>query len=55
MQDNVSFGFDDEVEIGSTSSFTLLDEGPATFVVTGFKRGRFEGSAKMAGYGVPLD
>lgn len=43
-----SFGWDDEVETADASNFQLLDEGPCMFKVTEFRRGRFEGSAKMA-------
>lgn len=45
---NESFGWDDETETADGGSFTLLDEGPAMFRVAEFKRGRFEGSARMA-------
>lgn len=44
---NDSFGWDDEVETSDASAFQLLDEGPCMFKVTEFKRGRFEGSARM--------
>ena len=43
-----SFGWDDEVETSDASAFQLLDEGPAMFEVTEFRRGRHEGSARMA-------
>ena len=45
---NEGFGWDDEVETADGGGFALLDEGPAMFRVIGFKRGRFEGSARMA-------
>ena len=45
---NDSFGWDDEVETADASNFQLLNEGPCMFRVTDFKRGRFEGSAKMS-------
>jgi hypothetical protein len=44
---NDSFGWDDEVATSDASAFQLLDEGPCMFKVTEFKRGRFEGSARM--------
>lgn len=43
-----SFGWDDAVETADGGNFSLLDEGPAMFKVTEFKRGRFEGSKRMA-------
>lgn len=45
---NDSFGWDDSVETSDAGAFTLLTEGPCTFNVKEFKRGRHEGSARMA-------
>lgn len=42
-----AFGWDDEVEVGSTNEYTTLTPGVYTYRVDGFERGQFNGSTKM--------
>jgi hypothetical protein len=45
---NESFGWDEDVATSDAGAFALLRPGPCRFRINEFKRGRHEGSARMA-------
>ena len=45
MAEEREFGWDDEIE--NDSEFQILPDGDYNFTVTGFERGRHQGSAKL--------
>ena len=46
MNDFMEYGWEDEI-VNEGTDFVLLPEGDYDFTVTGFKRGRFDGSDKL--------